>query len=176
VDSSETVRRAAVSAILRENDSRTEVLFIRRAERASDPWSGHMAFPGGRFDPRDPDVEQTAVRETLEEVGIDLRRDAELLGALDDVPAIVRGRAIGLVISPFVWRMERDVTLTLNHEVNEALWTPIDPLFRGDRATTIDYPWEGQTLHFPGYDVEGRVVWGLTYQMLLLFWDRVRGT
>ncbi len=175
VDPTNAAKRAGVSAILRDNDGRIELLFIRRAEREADPWSGHMAFPGGRFDPGDIDLEHTAVRETMEEVGIDLRESATQLGALDDLPAIARGRPIGLVISPFVWLMQRPVTITPNYEVHEALWAPLEPLYRGDRATTIDYPYEGETLHLPGYDVEGRVVWGLTYQMLQLFFDRLRG-
>lgn len=174
LEPAETVRRAAVATILRERDGRTDVLFIRRAEHESDPWSGHMAFPGGRFDRKDPDLAHTAVRETLEEVGIDLRRDAEPVGELDDLPAMARGRPVGLVISPFVWAMRNDSPLVLNHEVTEAVWAPVEPLYRGERITTIDYPYEGRTLHLPGFDVEGRVVWGLTYQMLSLFFDRLR--
>ncbi len=173
-ESEKPPRRAAVATVLRENDGRTEVLFIRRAEHEADPWSGHMAFPGGRHDPGDTDLAHTAVRETLEEVGLDLPRLADPLGALDDLPAIARGRPVGLVISPFVWGLRGPATLVLNHEVNEALWSPIDPLLRGERATTIDYLYEGHMLHLPGYDVDGRIVWGLTFQMLSAFFDRLR--
>ncbi|MCA9639821.1 MAG: NUDIX domain-containing protein, partial [Myxococcales bacterium] len=72
-------RFAAVAAVLRPTDADTEVLLIRRAEHEGDPWSGHMAFPGGRHDPTDPDLLTTARRETLEEVGLDLSRRARLL-------------------------------------------------------------------------------------------------
>ena len=77
-----------MAAILRPGDPEPEVLLIRRAEKVGDPWSGHMAFPGGRADPRDPDLRATAVRETREEVGLDLENDAELIGILDDIPAM----------------------------------------------------------------------------------------
>ena len=64
--------------------------------------------------------------------------------------------------------------MVLNREVTEVIWAPVEPLFQGDRDTAIDYVYEGRTLHLPGYDVEGRIVWGLTYQMLRLLFDRLR--
>ena len=82
-----------------------ELLFIRRAEHEKDPWSGQMGFPGGRAEPGDPGPEATAVRETLEETGLDLAGDGERLGALDEVKALARGRPVDLVIAPFVFRL-----------------------------------------------------------------------
>ena len=64
--------RAAVAMILRERDARSEVLFIERAKKDSDPWSGHMELPGGRVDPGDTGTRHTAGRETHEEVGVSL--------------------------------------------------------------------------------------------------------
>ena len=62
--------RAAVAMVLRPAaGGASEVLLIERAEKPGDPWSGHMAFPGGRLDPSDPDPRFTAERETFEEVG-----------------------------------------------------------------------------------------------------------
>lgn len=49
-----------------------EVLFIKRAARIGDKWNGHVALPGGKRDPEDDDDAVTAMREALEEVGIDL--------------------------------------------------------------------------------------------------------
>src|SRR5262245_34151321 len=72
--------RAAVAAILLPRDDTFEILLIRRAERPTDLWSGHMAFPGGRRSPEDRDLLATAVRETEEEVGLDLARHGELVG------------------------------------------------------------------------------------------------
>src|SRR5689334_15998890 len=106
-DSDEPGKRAAVAAILRQRVSSqsTELLFIRRAEHPSDPWSGHMAFPGGRRDEIDTDLIATARRETLEEIGLDLTARAQLLTRMPDVPAIARGRRTGLVIAPFVFAL-----------------------------------------------------------------------
>src|SRR5512137_2241570 len=97
-------RRAAVSIVLRDPPGGLEVLFIRRSEREGDLWSGHVAFPGGRVEPGEGVVE-AAIRETEEEVGIDLRAAAERLGALDEIPAIGRGRLVGLSIQPWVWAL-----------------------------------------------------------------------
>src|SRR5688572_15001632 len=91
---------AAVAAILREvpGMSAAELFFIRRAEHPQDPWSGHIAFPGGRRDPGDPNLLATAMRETLEEVGIDLSR-AKLLGRLPDVPSFSRSKRANLIVA-----------------------------------------------------------------------------
>lgn len=169
-------RRAAVAAILRDGDAgELECLFIRRAERPSDPWSGHMAFPGGRYEERDPDLEATAIRETEEEVGIDLRANGELLGRLDDViPGSARGLT-SLVVSPFVWRLHTPPDLVPNGiEVDEIHWAALAPMMRGDVDATFPYTWRGQPMEFPGYRVGAHVVWGMTHRMLQTFFARIR--
>ncbi|HEX9187840.1 MAG TPA: NUDIX domain-containing protein, partial [Vicinamibacteria bacterium] len=89
--------RAAVALVLRDGvPAGPELLVIRRAEHEQDPWSGHMGFPGGRAEPSDPSPEATAVRETLEETGLDLARDGSRLGALDEMKALARGRPVDL--------------------------------------------------------------------------------
>ena len=156
-------RRAAVAIVLHELGGEPELLFIERAARLGDPWSGQMAFPGGRVDPGDADVRAAAERETLEEVGLDLA-GAELVGRLGDVDAGVRLVA-PLVLSAFVYRIDARAALVPNHEVREALWVPVarlvDPVYR------IDHRWG--LARFPGILVgaPGRqVVWGLTYQLV----------
>ena len=167
--------RAAVAAILRDGGAGAEVLFIRRAERPGDPWSGHMAFPGGRRDEADPDLYATAVRETREEVGIDLDAHGTLLGRLPDLEAVVRSRPVGLLITPFVFALEREVPFTFDaEEVAGALWAPLAPLARGAGAGTVVYQREGATLELPCWHVEGHVVWGLTYRMLQMLFEAVR--
>ena len=161
---------AAVAMLLRENESGPEVFFIRRAEHPRDPWSGHMAFPGGRQHAEDPSLLDTAIRETLEEVGLDLRAEADHIGQLDDLQAIARGKPQETVIRPFVFEVHRDVPVRADErEVAEALWTPLSPLYLGQVNTTRPYQWHGTQIDFPAYDVDGRVVWGLTYQMLRSF-------
>ncbi len=167
---SEHPKWAAVAMLLREGSVGPEVFFIRRAEHPRDPWSGHMAFPGGRQDAGDATLLDTAVRETLEEVGLDLQREADQIGQLDDLQAIARGKPQETVIRPFVFEVHREHPIRVDEtEVAEALWTPLLPLYRGEVDTTRPYQWQGTQIDFPAYDVDGRVVWGLTYQMLRSF-------
>lgn len=161
---------AAVAMLLRASDRGPEVFFIRRAEHPRDPWSGHMAFPGGRQHAADASLLHTAMRETQEEVGLDLRAEADHIGQLDDLQAIARGKPQETVIRPFVFEVHRDSPLRTDEaEVAEALWTPLLPLYRGEADTVRPYQWHGTQIDFPAYDVDGRVVWGLTYQMLRSF-------
>ncbi|MDH4283242.1 MAG: CoA pyrophosphatase [Myxococcales bacterium] len=161
---------AAVAMLLRDGSAGPEVLLIRRAEHPSDPWSGHMAFPGGRQAAQDPTLLHTAMRETREEVGLDLSSQAERIGQLDDLQAIARGKPQETVIRPFVFEVHRQSPIQVDEkEVAEALWTPLLPLYRGEVDTVRPYQWQGTQIDFPAYDVGGRVVWGLTYQMLRSF-------
>jgi 8-oxo-dGTP pyrophosphatase MutT (NUDIX family) len=170
-----STKLASVAAILRGTDE-LEVLLIKRAAHPIDPWAGHMAFPGGRKDQADADLVATAIRETREEVGIDLAADAELLGRLDDVQAIARARPVDLIIAPHVFSLARDVTLDIDRdEVELALWAPIGPMLRGETTTSRPYVRDGVVLELPGRRVGDHVVWGLTYRMLELLFDVLRG-
>lgn len=173
--------RAAVAAVLRQGqpEAGPEVLLIRRAEHDDDPWSGHMAFPGGRRDEGDTDLFYTVWRETREEVGLDVRGQARLLGELDELDAVAGGRTIGVVITPFVFELLDEPELVPNYEVAEIVWAPLTPLACGRADTTRPYEHAGRQYDLPAYDVQGRVVWGLTYRMLRSFFsllcDRASG-
>ncbi len=161
------VRHAAVAMVLAEGKSGTEVLFIERARALGDPWSGHMAFPGGRVDPGDASGRAAAERETLEEVGLSLA-GSELLGRLDDKTGNPRTNP-ELVISAFVYHSPSPGALAINHEVQDAFWFPLDGLL--DRARHVQYTAHGE-YEFPGILVgepDRHVVWGLTYSFLESF-------
>ena len=170
-------RRAAVSAVLKPGALGLEVLLIRRAEREGDPWSGHMAFPGGRADPTDVDLRATAVRETLEEIGLDLERHGELLGRLDElVPGNARGLVRDLVVTPFVWHVDEVPPLTARAvEVDEVHWAPLGAMRSGALDATYAYTWRGQPMHFPAYRVgpPERLVWGMTHRALASLFARM---
>jgi len=165
--------RAAVALILREGPSGLELLFIRRAEHPQDPWSGQMAFPGGRAEPGEEDLKATAVRETAEEIGVDLESAAECLGILDEVRAMARMRPVSLTILPFVFRLRGEISPVLSDEVRSLHWIPLDELLAAERRSVMDYVQEGATMQFPCLRVEDVVIWGLTYRMLLGLEERI---
>ncbi len=170
----EAKSRAAVAAVLRPSGEGVEVLFIRRAEHPKDPWSGQMAFPGGRHEPHDEGLEGTARRETLEEVGVDLHHSARLLGQLDDVPASAGSPSPGLVISIFVYELVASVELSVDEsEVADAVWAEVAPMRMGAVDTMVEYQHSDLgKLTLPGFKVGEHVVWGLTYKMLRMLFER----
>jgi len=121
-------RYAAIALVFRPGaDGHPELLMIKRAEHEGDPWSGHVACPGGRVEPRDRDLEDTAVRETWEETGVDIRTSGRILGTLDDLAPRTPSLP-PLVIRPFVAIVERDVAIIPSPEVADAFWVPIAAL------------------------------------------------
>jgi 8-oxo-dGTP pyrophosphatase MutT (NUDIX family) len=165
--------RAAVAVVLRDGETGLDILFMRRAEHPDDPWSGQMSFPGGRAEKGDADLLATAVRETLEETGIDLARDADLLGPLDEVRAMARMRPMDLTIAPFVFRLRRAVEPTPSEEVRSLHWLPLEELVRPDLRSTMEYPHLEMRLTFPCLRVQDLVIWGLTYRMFLGLLERM---
>jgi 8-oxo-dGTP pyrophosphatase MutT (NUDIX family) len=167
--------RAAVAIVVRDGTDGPQILLIRRAEHPGDPWSGHMAFPGGREDPEDESLLATAMRETLEELALDLRQGGRLLGQLAPLPAVVRGRPVGMTIVPFVFELTANVELTYSDEVAEAVWVAVDPLLHGRLRTTFAVDrGGGEPVQLPAHDVDGRIVWGLTYRMLDSLFELLR--
>lgn len=162
---------AAVAVIFRAGENSTEVLVIQRAVHERDPWSGHLAFPGGRRDPNDEGPLHTALRETQEELGLDLQAHGRVLGALDHVATAGRG-VPQLVIAPFAFAVDKLPELRLDmREVARVFWVPIGPLLSGARNTNISVTHGNRRYRMPGYDVEGQVLWGLSYQMLKSFFQ-----
>lgn len=162
----EGVRKAAVALIFRlgKGDA-LEVLFIKRADYEGDPWSGQIAFPGGRVEAGDASLAETAIRETREETGIDLAREGMIIGTLDDLrPQSIRLPAI--VVRPYLALLDRDEPLRLSNEVALAFWLPFAALARTES-------WHEDTVFARGIQINARVfrheqhiIWGMTERIL----------
>jgi len=164
-------RTAAIALILHDLEGTSEFLLIERATREGDPWSGHMALPGGHREATDADLASTAERETLEEVGLDLQAHGERLGRLSDYEPL---RGAPVAVRPFVYLLPARPTLLLSAEVRQALWVPVAPLLGGAARATYTLAQGCQSLRFPAWDIDGHLVWGLTYRVLDEFFRRFK--
>ena len=162
-------RHAAVALIMRlADDGDVELLMIKRAAFAGDPWSGHIALPGGRQEPADASLEQTAVRETLEETAVDLAATGRLLGTLDEVHPRTP-RLPPLIIRPFVFVAPRDVTVVTSAEVAEAFWVPLPLLAHPSATGEATFTDRGVERTERSFRLGQHVIWGLTERILRQF-------
>lgn len=157
--------QAAVALVLREVDDRIEILMIKRAEHDRDPWSGHVALPGGRVEPGDASLEDTALRETFEETGIDLRRDGHVLGALDDLQA---RSGYAMRVRPYVVALQGPLSspLVLSDEVSAAFWVPLATFTAPDAGVESTVMARGVERRVPSFRHGEYVVWGMTERIL----------
>jgi 8-oxo-dGTP pyrophosphatase MutT (NUDIX family) len=162
----EGVRRAAVALIIRAGaDGAPELLFIQRAEYPADPWSGQVAFPGGREEEADPTLTDTAIRETREETGIDLVRDGTVIGTLDDLrPQTVRLPAV--IVRPYVVLLNKFESLLLSDEVALAFWVPLEAFKDAPAWQDTDVMARGVQMNRRAFHHRGHVIWGMTERIL----------
>ena len=158
--------RAAVAMMVREGADATEMLMIRRATREGDPWSGHMAFPGGRRDPQDLSNFSCALRETEEEIGVDLGQWGTALGELSDVNTGWRKDRPEMLVAPFIFRVDSTPDFELNHEVDDTLWVPLSFLLDDANRSRHQWDWRGEVLESDAFTYDNRVIWGLSLMMI----------
>jgi 8-oxo-dGTP pyrophosphatase MutT (NUDIX family) len=156
---------AAVSVVIRARDE-LDFLLIKRARSERDPWSGHMALPGGRWDRTDSGLIHTATRETLEETGVDVERIGLPLGRLADVvpSSLFRSK---LRIATFVFGVPGDTEAAVaSDEVEQVYWIPLDTLRAPRTLATVESPLPDGPRVVPSYRLAGEHVWGLTHRIL----------
>lgn len=159
------VKRSAVALIVRESAG-LEVLMIKRASREGDPWSGHMAFPGGMMEKTDRHGLAAATRETWEEIGLAGEHYSDCLGRLSDITSSPHRGIRPMVISPYVFSIDCTPTLKLNHEVADVVWVPLDFLADHSNRQTMQWQRKKQTLTLPCYFYQQQRIWGLSLLML----------
>lgn len=160
---------ASVMMIFKEVQSDYSLLFIKRPESLKDPFSGHMAFPGGRMEPGDKSKLETAVRETYEEVGIDISQSARVLGTLDDVnPNNLRARRY--VVTPYLSVLNEEVSVNPDaNEVERAIWVPMSHLADDKNAQVRIRQRNGKEVEDYAYSYDQYLIWGMTGRILHQF-------
>ncbi len=166
----EPFHQAAVALVLRPSavEDDLDVLLIRRATRHGDPWSGQIGLPGGRVHVADASLIDTALRETHEEVGLDLRVGGSVLGALDEL----RPRTPVLppiIVSPFVVGIPGHPELVLNHEIADTRWVRLGELYRPETRVRTTVEVRGIRMQVDAYQVGDFTVWGMTERILSSF-------
>lgn len=163
---------AAVALILRQGYSGPEMFFIHRAAHDQDPWSGHLAFPGGRLEPGE-EPRRAAERETLEEVGLDLSK-ASFLGRLTEIS----GMTLPVRVACFVYGYEGESAVPVpNEEVQSAFWIALDDLVAPERHVTATVHFDGSAHEVPAIMLPQAnipVLWGLTYRLVVHFLESCR--
>lgn len=172
-------QRSAVAIITREGTQGVELLFIQRAIRPGDPWSGDMAFPGGKYQSNDHSMQQTAIRETQEELSIDLTLHSDFVGRHADIVTRQHNTVAPMVVTPYHFHLNRPVSTVPNDEVADTLWVPVHYFqnpqhmasFRWTPFASHSNPGFARhlTVSLPCYQIEDRRIWGLTYLMLRNF-------
>ena len=167
--------QAAVALLLQPRPDDIYVLFIHRAHHPHDPWSGHMAFPGGRHEPEDPDLLVTIQRETHEEIGISLDEHGEYLGRLAEVQAMARGKQTGMIVSPFVYLVSQEARPVPDPvEVQDIIWVPLSFMQQDGVEQIVQRNLQaGSTIQVPALLYGGKTIWGLTYRMLRDFLELI---
>jgi 8-oxo-dGTP pyrophosphatase MutT (NUDIX family) len=165
--------RAAVALVIREGTDGLEMLFIERAYRADDPWSGDLGFPGGKVEVGESDPRLTAERETLEEIALDLRRE-RYLGRLSDIS----GAHLPVLVSCFVYGVRDHLPFVFSHEISDAFWISIAGLTSPERHVMARVRFDGKILDRPSILLPqpGKpVLWGITYRLVIEFLELLRG-
>ncbi len=164
---------AAVVLLLRPSENPpegpAEILFIRRAQRDGDPWSGHIAFPGGHSEAGDADLLAAAHREASEEVGIDVRRGGRTLGRLPTVEP-VSARLPPIDVTPFVALAPDGAAVHPDPaEVDGAFWIPLSSLLRQGPSERVRHLIEGEERQWRAYPSPAGPIWGITERILTGF-------
>lgn len=160
------IRTAAVAVVFRQGLNGVEVLFIRRAERDGDPWSGQIAFPGGHVEPQDVSLRAAAQRETLEETGLSLEK-VEFLGQMAPQQTSRRKASLNVCVVPHAFVIADDPELLPNHEVEEVIWVLLEGMSDESAWQRTELSWEGRIMSVEGlYLTEGYFVWGLTFRII----------
>lgn len=165
-------RLAAVALVIRNNGGDPELLIIERAINVNDPWSGHLALPGGRIESSDADLIDTVIRETREEVSLDLDRTSSIIGQLTPLRP-VSPRLPPITVSPFIALAPEQTDIALSPEVARAFWTSLRVLKSDGRCSSFSMMVGSAKHTWPAYNSDRGPIWGITERIITDFLSRL---
>ena len=164
-----SARCASVAVVLAGGSEARSVCFVERARRPGDPWSGDVAFPGGWAKHEDESLRAAAMRETREEIGLALA-DSHHVGDVAPMQISRFQSGIGIIGASVFYVGESFPLFHLEQrEIAHAFWIPITHLHHPDNRTVVHWSRSGPPRPRPGIIFDGRVIWGLTYRILVRF-------
>jgi 8-oxo-dGTP pyrophosphatase MutT (NUDIX family) len=166
------IRQASVCVLVAEAEPTPHVCFIRRAKWDTDPWSEHIAFPGGSRSGDETPL-QTLRREVQEEVGVDIGEDAELV-PLPQLRIRLAGREKLLLLDAFVCHLAGPLpSLRCGPEVADAFWTPVSEIWSAQNLDHLVLGDQGDMLVYPAIRLPQGTVFGITLRVLTLLSDQL---
>ncbi|MFW6147034.1 MAG: NUDIX hydrolase [Thermodesulfobacteriota bacterium] len=162
-------KEASVLVPLFLNEKQLWLLFTKRAATV-EHHKGEISFPGGRVDLADSTWEDTAVRETFEEIGVK-EEEIEILGQLDDMTTLTTQ----FIIHPFVGMIPYPYSFQVNtREVEQLIEIPLRFFFDRCQPKTHSIKYKSERLEVPAFIYRDAVIWGATERILEHFIDLLR--
>jgi 8-oxo-dGTP pyrophosphatase MutT (NUDIX family) len=170
--------RAHVAVIIHSNsDGNLSMITIKRSEHPLDPWSGHIALPGGMAH-RGEEPLSTVTREVQEELGLSLR-PSTFLGSLECFETISQRENQSLLVRPEIFFVTDPIEFNLLKpqpgEVDLILSSTFHDLLLPERATKYSLKKEGIVYKLPARELEVGLMWGLTYRIVSHLFERFKG-
>lgn len=169
------IKRASVSIFIFNPSTidEAEILLIQRAKNENDPWSGHMAFPGGRYQNGDENMLNTTIRETFEEIGFDINKELlnydkkkyNKISRLSDVTTL-RHLGEAIVVTPFLFGIEKKPEIQMNQEVDNFFWIPLNFFLKSENQKLREFDINSQKVSLPCYFYDNKIIWGITLSMI----------
>ena len=160
-------KQAAVAVLFIETDDQEPQLVLIERNQYDGHHSGQMALPGGKMDPTDLDLRETAAREVLEEIGVDI--DAASLEYVTEHWIHVSN----YWITAFSIRLNKKLSYDLNkREINRIFEIPVSTFRDTKFLKAHQLNILGKEYWSPYFEIENEIIWGATaliiYQNIFL--------
>lgn len=164
-----TVRHGGILALLFPDEDATWIVFIKRQDYQG-VHSGQISFPGGGYEENDQNFQQTAIRETFEEIGVPME-EIVILGELSQL-YIPPSK---FLVRPFVGFIDRKPSFRPDPtEVSEVFSIPVDKLLATENCQKKTVRAGTGEITVPCFYVKNRLIWGATAMILSELLDIIR--